>query len=126
MSVSRARSGRQDVAVDLLLAIALAGVSYAIRYTGLPDDGLWHDDAWVATGAIHGSPLEIFTVGSGHPGFTGILMAVSRVTGGSSSAMAYPAFVAGVLGAPLLFLALRRFGYRAIGCAPVRERAGHC
>ena len=102
---------RREIAVDVVLAIVLAVAGYAIRRTGLPHDGLWHDDAWVATGAIHGHPLQLFMVGSGHPGFTGTLMIVSRLTGANSSAMAYPAFVAGVLGAPLLFLALRRFGY---------------
>jgi hypothetical protein len=97
--------------LDLAIVLALAIVAFIMRRTGLPDNGLWHDDAWVATGAIHGAPRQLFMVGSGHPGFTAVLMGVSRVTDGNSSAMAWPAFAAGVLGAPLLFVALRGFGY---------------
>ena len=102
---------RALIAFDAAIVIVLGVVAWLIRHTGLPHNGLWHDDAWVATGAIHGHPWQIFMVGSGHPGFTGLLMLVSRATGANSSAMAYPAFVAGVLAAPLLYLALVRFGY---------------
>ena len=99
------------IAADVTIVIILGVVAWLIRHTGLPHNGLWHDDAWVATGAIHGHPWQIFMVGSGHPGFTSLLMLVSRVTGASSSAFAYPAFAAGILAPPLLYLALVRFGY---------------
>lgn len=111
IELDSSRVRRRGIAVDTALAIVLALAAYVIRRTGLPHNGLWHDDAWVAAGAIHGHPLQIFMVGSAHPGFTAVLMTVSRLTGARSDAMAYPAFVAGVLGAPLIFLALRRFGY---------------
>jgi hypothetical protein len=117
VAARRARiSDRRGVAVDAAVVVALGVASFVTRVDGLPGDGLWHDDAWVSTGAIHGHVSQLIMVGSGHPGFTGLLMAVSRVTGANSSAMAWPAFAAGVLGAPLLYLALRRFGFgRAIG-----------
>jgi hypothetical protein len=85
--------------------------AFVTRRDGLPDDGLWFDDSWVAAGAVRGSLSQFFAVGSGHPGFTTALMAVSRLTDGSSSALAYPSLVAGTLGPPLVYLALRWFGY---------------
>ena len=66
--------------------------------------------AWVATGAVHGRVTELFTVGSGHPGYTGILMAISRTTNANSSMLAWPAMAAGILGPPSLYVALRQFG----------------
>jgi hypothetical protein len=77
----------------------------------MPRDGLFSDDAWVATGAVRGSPDQLITVGSGHVGFTGALMIWSRLIGASATALAAPALVAGVLGPGALYLMLRRFGY---------------
>ena len=54
--------------VGLGLVVALAVVSFLTRRDGLPQDGLWFDDAWVATGAIHGRLSELAMVGSGIPG----------------------------------------------------------
>ena len=112
------------IATDVTVVIILGVVAWLIRHTGLPHNGLWHDDAWVATGAIYGHPWQIFMVGSGHPGFTSLLMLVSRATGASSSAFAYPAFAAGILAPPLLYLALVRFGYaRSISARSARPRS---
>lgn len=103
-------TSRLPVVIDLAIALVFAIASWVTRIDGLPHNGLWHDDAWPAVGAIHGHPWELLWVGSGHPGFTGVLMFVSRLSS-NSNLLAWPTFAAGVLGAPLLFLALRRFGY---------------
>jgi len=100
------RAGRL---LDVAIVLALAVAAYLTRHGGLPTDGLWHDDAWVATGAVWGGFSELITVGSGHPGFTGLLMIVARLPGGSET-LAYPAFAAGVVGPAALYLALRVFG----------------
>lgn len=92
---------------DLVAVIVLAGVAYWARRGTLPTDGLWLDDSWVATGAIHGKPSALLTVGSGHPAFTALLMAVHRLGSGSISSLGIPSLVAGVIGAPLLYVALR-------------------
>jgi hypothetical protein len=73
-------------------------------------DGLWPDDAWVAIGALRGSFSQVFTVGSGQPGYTGALMAWSWLTSGGSRGLAYPTLIAGTLGPPALCLLLRRLG----------------
>ena len=99
------RTGVFDVIVIVVLGVA----AYLTRRGSLPTDGLFHDDAWVAVGALHGSPSDLFTVGSGHPAFTAALMLLHHMVGGSPSTLAYPAFIAGVLGPPLLYVVLRRF-----------------
>jgi hypothetical protein len=96
---------------DGVVAALLSVTAFLNRRGGLPHDGLWFDDSWVATGALKGSFSQLLTVGSAHPGFTGLLMAWSQVTGSSSLGLAYPALVAGTLGPPSLYLVLRRFGY---------------
>lgn len=99
-----------------LTALALLGIgAYLARRGSLPSDGLWFDDSWVAAGAMLGSPRQLLVVGSGHPGFTAILMAVDRVGGGDLTHLGVPSLVFGVLAPPALYLALRSFGYaRAI------------
>ena len=86
-------------------------VAFLNRRGGLPVDGLWFDDSWVAAGAIEGSLGNLMTVGSGHPSLTAFLMAWSTLVGDDLRALAYPALVVGALGPAVLFLALRRFGY---------------
>ena len=85
--------------------------AFVARRGGLPSDGLWHDDAWVAAGAVKGSFSQVFTVGSGHPGYTSALMVWSLFTGGDSRSLTYLTLIAGVLGPPALYLLLRRLGY---------------
>lgn len=51
------------------------------------------------------------TVGQTQPGYTAMLMAWSRVTGGSIGGLIVPAMVAGALGPPLLYLWLRRLRF---------------
>jgi hypothetical protein len=96
-------------APDALMAAVLGTVAFIARRGGLPTDGLWHDDAWVVFGATKGSLSNLFTVGADHPGFTLVLMAWTRL-GGSFESTAYPALIAGTLGPPALYLALRYAG----------------
>ncbi len=102
-------------AFDVAAAIGLGGVAWFARWGSLPSDGLWFDDSWVAAGAMLGNPGNLLTVGSGHPGFTAVLMAVDRLGGGELAYLGVPSLVFGALGPPALYLALRSFGYeRAI------------
>ena len=103
--------GRGWLVLDLGITLALVVVAFLNRRGGLPVDGLWFDDSWVAAGAIEGSLGNLMTVGSGHPSLTAFLMAWSTLVGDDLRALAYPALVVGALGPAVLFLALRRFGY---------------
>lgn len=95
---------------DLLLAGILAVVAFLARRHGLPTDGLWLDDADPGAAVMKASLSQLHLVGEDHPGFIVVLKGWSSLTGGSNS-LAHPAFIAGTLGPPLLYLALRRFGY---------------
>jgi hypothetical protein len=102
-------------AFDVIAVVALAVVAWLARWGSLPSDGLWFDDSWVAAGAMLGSPGDLLSVGSGHPGFTAVLMAVDRLGSGDLVYLGVPSLVFGVLVAPALYLGLRSFGYeRAI------------
>lgn len=92
---------------DLVAVVVLLGAAYWARRGTLPSDGLWFDDSWVATGAIHGSPRHLLMVGSGHPGFTALLMALHRLGSGSLRELGILSLVAGVLGPAALYGALR-------------------
>jgi hypothetical protein len=104
-------------AFDIVVVVGCAVVAFLVRRGGLPTDGLWLDDAWVATGALHGHLSGLLTVGSAHPGFTGLLMAWHQVGGGTLRSLAVPALVAGIAAAPLLYLGLRSFRYERSICA---------
>jgi hypothetical protein len=95
---------------DALIAVTLIVVAFIARRDGLPTDGLWHDDAWVVFAATKGSLSHLFTIGADHPGFTLLLMAWTRL-GGTIESTSYPAFIAGTLGPPALYLVLRRLGF---------------
>jgi hypothetical protein len=99
------------LAFDVITVAVLAVVAFVARWGSLPTNGLWFDDSWVAAGAILGSPRELLSVGSGHPGFTAILMAVVRLGGGDLASLGWPSLVFGVLAPPALYLGLRSFGY---------------
>jgi hypothetical protein len=102
------------VAFDVIMVAVLGGVAWVARWGSLPSDGLWFDDSWVAAGAILG-PGDLLTVGSSHPGFTGILMVVDRLGGGDLTYLGVPSLVFGAVTPPALYLGLRAFGYeRAI------------
>lgn len=102
---------RLPLALDLV-AIAILGVaSFFSRRGSLPSDGLWFDDSWVAAGAIHGSLTNLMTVGPAHPAFTGLLMAVNKLGSGQLQDLGAPSLAAGMLGAGLLYIALRSAGY---------------
>ena len=98
-------------APDVLLAALLLVTAFIARRGGLPRDGLWFDDAWVAAGALRGSFTQVFTVGSGQPGYTAGLMAWGWLTSGGSQSLALLTLIAGTLGPPALYLLLRRLGY---------------
>jgi hypothetical protein len=100
-----------SLAPDVLVFVVLLVTAFVARRGGLPTDGLWHDDAWVAAGAVRGSFWQLFTVGSGHPGYTGVLMGWGWLAGGSTQSVAFLTLVAGTLGPPALYLLLRRLGY---------------
>jgi hypothetical protein len=95
---------------DGLIAVALGAIAFVVR-RHVPADGLFYDDAWQALGAWKGSPSELITVGQTQPGFTAGLMAWTRVFGMGTASLVAPALIAGTLGPPLLYLALRRFGF---------------
>lgn len=95
---------------DALIAVSLGAIAFVVR-RHVPADGLFYDDAWQAFGAWKGSPSELITVGQTQPGFTAGLMAWTRVFGLGTASLVAPALIAGTLGPPLLYVALRRFGY---------------
>ena len=99
--------------VDLLVAVVLAVLAVVRRAYALPKDGLWFDDAWVAVGALHGTPSQIAIRGSAHPGFTLLLQAWNALTHSAPNGLAIPALVAGILGPPLVYLGLRRLRFAA-------------
>jgi hypothetical protein len=108
-------SANLRVAFDVIMLALLGGVAWAARWGSLPSDGLWFDDSWVAAGAILGSPGDVLTVGSSHPGFTAILILVDRLGGGDLTYLGVPSLLFGAVTPPALYLGLRSFGYeRAI------------
>jgi hypothetical protein len=96
---------------DLVVAGMLLLVAFLVRRHGLPTDGLWLDDAAPAAGLKATSPSQLFSVGVDHPGFIAALIGWSHLVNNSDASLAYPALIAGMLGPPLLYLALRAFGY---------------
>jgi hypothetical protein len=82
-------------------------IGYAIRRSTLPTTSLWFDDAWVAAGAIHFTPSQLFVAGSAHPGFTATLRLFHEVFPGDVGRLAYLPFLAGWVAAPCLYLWLR-------------------
>jgi hypothetical protein len=109
------RSAGAGWVFDVVALILLGVVAWFARWGSLPSDGLWFDDSWVAAGAMLGNPGNLLTVGSGHPGFTAILMSVDRLAGGDLTYLGVPSLVFGALGPSVLYLGLRSFGYeRAI------------
>ena len=95
---------------DVVAIVALGVVATLVRVGSLPSDGLWFDDSWVAAGAILGTPSELLTVGSGHPGFTFVLMLVDRLGGGLRE-LGVPSLLAGIAGPMALYVALRSVKY---------------
>jgi hypothetical protein len=98
-------------AFDVVAPVVLGVVAWFARWGSLPSDGLWFDDSWVAAGAKLANPGNLLTVGSGHPGFTALLMGIDRLDGGELAYLGVPSLVFGALGPPALYLGLRYFGY---------------
>ena len=102
---------RPHAVFDVIALVVLGVAAYIARRGSLPFDGLWFDDSWVAAGAIVGHPGELLSVGSAHPGFTAILMAVDRLGGGDLAHLGVPSLVFGAVAPATLYLGLRSFGY---------------
>lgn len=102
--------------VDLVLLGALSWASYTLRRPGLPRNGLFYDDAWVAGGAVLGTLREVPMTGGAHPGFTTLLWIQHQVIGGPVEHLAWIAFLFGVLGPAFVFVCLRRLRYDRTGC----------
>lgn len=83
---------------DIVVSVALVVFSFQVRRDGLPTDGFWFDDSWVAAGARYARPDNILMTGSGHPGLTTLLSLVHHV-GGRGAWLAVPALVVGSLAA---------------------------
>lgn len=99
------RSYAPDVAIVVTLLVA----AIVLRVDGLPTSGLWFDDS--DPGAASTAPLsDLIVVSKDHPGYTAVLMGWREISG-DTNALAYPAFIAGVLGPIVLYLALRRCDY---------------
>lgn len=101
-------------AFDFFVAVVLAVVSVVLRWKVLPKDGLFFDDAWVATSAIWGSWRDVLVLGTNHPGFTAALMSWQRLFGRSPERLPVPVLVFGSALAPLLYLASTRWFQRSI------------
>jgi hypothetical protein len=86
--------------LDSFVAALLAAGAFVARRGVLPRDGLWHDDAVTAAGAVKGSTSQLLVTGFDHPGFTLGLRAWDRFAGYDAASFAVPAFVAGLLGPP--------------------------
>jgi hypothetical protein len=69
---------------------------FLTRRGGLSRDGLWHDDAVTAVGAVKGSLSQLLVTGFDHPGFTAGLRAWDRLVGYDAASFAAPAFVVAV------------------------------
>jgi hypothetical protein len=107
---TRRRSPLRFALPDALIAIALGTIAFILR-RNVPADGLFYNDAWQALGAWKGSFSEFITVGQTQPGFTVGLMIWTRLFGVGTTALLTPALIAGTLGPPALYIALRQFGY---------------
>jgi hypothetical protein len=103
-------SSRRSWWIDAAIAVGLGLVAFLYRRT-TPSDGFFFDDAWQAFAAEHGSFSQLLTVGQTQPGFGLLLMVWSRLAGGGTVSMIAPAAIAGCLGPPALYLALRRFRF---------------
>ena len=97
--------------VDWAIAGMVAVVAAALRLGARPDEGLFHDDAWVAASALLGSPDDLIGIGSNHPGFTGLLMTMRPVADSDPGLLVWPALVFAIAGPPALYLLLRRHGW---------------
>lgn len=124
MSVSRPKAGGEPttsksvpkLVFDVAVIVGLAAAAFVTRRTGLPTDGLWFDDAWVAVGAIHMEPGQVIVAGSAHPGFTLLLRAFIQVGVSNPMHLTYFILLAGSAGPPVIYLYLRYFRYPRSVC----------
>ena len=107
----RRPAGTRQHGLDAAAAAALALVALLLRLDRPVTDGLFYDDAWMALGVSEGSFWDLRTVGQSQPGFTFVLMIWKTVFGSGTTSLTAPAFIAGVLGAPALYVVLRRLGH---------------
>jgi hypothetical protein len=98
------------------VVIAMLVIGYIARRGTLPTASLWFDDAWVAAGAIHFTPAQLFVAGSAHPAFTVTLRLVHEVLRGDVGRLAYVPFLAGCVAAPCMYLWLRSLRFARSIC----------
>ena len=91
--------------------VGLTASAFVPRRRGLPDAGLWHDDAAPALGAAKGSLSQLLTVSFDHPTFTVALRAWWFLTGQDWARLPDLALVAGTISPAVLYLVLCRLGY---------------
>lgn len=96
---------------DALIVVVLTVAAFVLRRRGLPDAGLWHDDAAPALGAAKGSLSQLLTVSFDHPTFTMGLHVWWFLTGQNWARMPDLAFIAGTLSPAVLYLVLCRIRY---------------
>ena len=100
----------------MAVVIAMVVIGYVVRRSALPTTSLWFDDAWVAAGAIHLAPSQLFVAGSAHPGFTTTLRLFHEVFPGDVGRLAYVPFLAGCVAAPCMYLWLRSLRFARSIC----------
>lgn len=101
---------------SVAVVFAMFIVGFAVRRSALPTTSLWFDDAWVAAGAIHFEPSQLFVAGSAHPGFTIALRLFHDLFPGDPARLAYVPFLAGCLAAPCTYLWLRSLRFAHSTC----------
>lgn len=100
------------IAVDWLVALALVGGAIALRARPIAPHSLWIDDAWVSLlWKVH-TVHDVRRISVASPGFVVGLKAWFAVAGFSALRAQMPAFVFGVLAAPVIYVAARSWQLR--------------
>jgi hypothetical protein len=93
--------------LDALVAVVLLGAAAALRARPLAPHSLWIDDAWVSLlWKVH-SFGDVRRISVASPGFVVLLKAWFGIVHFSALRAQLPAFVCGVLGPPVTYLAAR-------------------
>ena len=108
---------RFGVGVDAAVIAAITALAIWLRLGPLDPPSLWLDDAWAALVVRAHSLHDVLLVGVTAPGFAMILKGWLSVAGFSELNAQLPAFVAGVLTPPALFVVLRRRGVGRMAAA---------
>ncbi len=95
-----------------LLVLSLVAVKAFLVAPALNARSLYRDDAWQALAVRVETLHEVVESGATAPGFGLLLRLWSGIAGDSTFALQLPAFLAGIAGPPLCYLAARRFGMK--------------